>query len=287
MDPEGQRLGRLDVASVGGEGLQRVEVGAPRVRVPGRDHAAPDVPLRDDDRLAHRDAAAEPGVFGVRRDVLDPEVHAEPATVDLLDAERFRERPERCCGEQGRRSTAAAVGGAVRGLDEAHLLPDEVRDGLGPRAADEPGGMRPRMEQRLDLLPALDRGAHHLAAREAQGKRVGVLVVVGMHELQRAALLVVEQASRLGDEVEAAVAFRPALEQLDLVDEVQGRPLDRRQRDPGDAAAHRSKASWLEYGPGPPRTAEPARAASASASPSASPRARPKASAAANESPAP
>ena len=44
---EGQRLGRLELAAVGGERLQRVEVGDARVGVLGRDRAAADVALRD------------------------------------------------------------------------------------------------------------------------------------------------------------------------------------------------------------------------------------------------
>src|SRR5439155_3225846 len=213
-----------------------------------------------------RHAATEPGVLRVGGDVLHPEVHAEAASIDSGAAQCLGEHVERGSSEQSRRPAAAAVGCAECRLDQPHSFTNELRHGVGPRAVDEPGSPWPRMEPRLDLLSPLDRGTDELAVLQAQGERVRVLVVLGADALQRAAVLVVDEAPGVGDEVEAAIAPGPTLEQLDFVDEVERGRFDRCQRDPGNAADHLVPPNCAAYGPGPPSTADPARAASSSAS---------------------
>ena len=96
--------------AVAGEGLQRVEVGAARLRILRRDRAAADVPLRDHDGLADPHAAAVPTVLSVRFEPLDAEVHRGTGGRRRLDAKlaasaRERRRPS----TSPRRSTAVAA----------------------------------------------------------------------------------------------------------------------------------------------------------------------------------
>ena len=194
--------------------------------------------LRDDDGLADPDAASCPGVFGVRLDAVDPEVHAKAAFVDRLDPELIGERAERASREERRSTAAAAVGGAPLGLDQAHLGPGKCRHRVRPGADDEARRPWIPVKPGLDLLPALDRTCDVRPVGEPQPQRVGFAVVVRPDELERRAVLVAQEPPAVGDEVEPPVAARASLEQLDLVHMVERRRLDRRVGDPGDATAH-------------------------------------------------
>ena len=52
VDPERQRLGRVHVAAVAAENLERLQVDLAGLRVPARDQAATDVPVETDTSVA-------------------------------------------------------------------------------------------------------------------------------------------------------------------------------------------------------------------------------------------
>src|ERR1035437_5737229 len=77
IDPERQRLGRLELAA----GIAR-EVDLAAVWIAGGDQAPPDVAVEGDPRRAHGDPAPDPVILGVGGDAVDLDQHPKPAHVD-------------------------------------------------------------------------------------------------------------------------------------------------------------------------------------------------------------
>ena len=149
MHAEGQRFGGLDLAAIGGEPLQRVEVALPRLRVLLRDHAAADIPLRDHDGAPHLEPLAAPRVLTVRLDAVDAEVHAKPPVVDRVDAENGGKRAQRAGREQCRGAASSPVRGRRRRLDDADRLADVLGQRGRERAEDGARRALPLVERRL------------------------------------------------------------------------------------------------------------------------------------------
>jgi len=145
-----------------------VEIGAPRVGVLGRDHAAADVALGNHDRVTDPHAPSAPPVLLMRLDALDPEVHPEAALVDRGDPELLREAAERRRRKQRRGAAATPVGRRQLRLDKPDRLADELRHCLSPRTDEDADRPRPLVERGLDLRPTLYLAGDQLAVCEAQ-----------------------------------------------------------------------------------------------------------------------
>src|ERR1019366_4495235 len=79
IDPERQRLDRLELAAVIAQDVERREVDLAAVWIAGGDQAPPDVAVEGDPRRAHGDPAADPVILGVGGDAVDLDQHPKPA----------------------------------------------------------------------------------------------------------------------------------------------------------------------------------------------------------------
>src|SRR3954453_5311201 len=237
VDAERQGLGRLALAAVGGERLQRVEVGRAGVGVLRRDGAAADVSLRHDDRLAELDAAAEPAVLLVLVQAVDAEVHPKAAPVDLLAAGCPGQRAQGGRAQQTGPAAAHPVGRRAGRPHQPQAPPGEAGDRPTPGPVDHAHRDGHAPELRLQRAVERDLPVDRRAVGEPELEHVRLLVEARHQLLQCTEAFAVHQTAVLVDEEEGTVAGDAGLGQLALFELPQGKALDGRDRDPGDAAA--------------------------------------------------
>src|SRR3954471_21051142 len=237
VDAERQGVGRLHLAAGGGERLQRVEVGRAGVGVLRRDGAAADVSLRHDDRLAELDAAAEPAVLLVLVQAVDAEVHPKAAPVDLLAAGCPGQRAQGGRAQQTGPAAAHPVGRRAGRPHQPQAPPGEAGDRPTPGPVDHAHRDGHAPELRLQRAVERNLPVDRRAVGEPELEHVRLLVEARHQLLQCTEAFAVHQTAVLVDEEEGTVAGDAGLGQLALFELPQGKALDGRDRDPGDAAA--------------------------------------------------
>ena len=122
MNPERDRLGRVQEAAVAAEQLQGRQVGDAGVGITGGDRAAPDVTANFDQRRADPHLATHPGVLGVGPEPVELDQHPEPPRVHRLAAGRLGEARDRALRDQRDRAVTAAIDRALTGRDQLQAL---------------------------------------------------------------------------------------------------------------------------------------------------------------------
>ncbi len=173
--------------------------------------------LVDDDGLADANATSEPLVLLVLAQAVDPEVHPEPAPVDLVHASDSCDRAQGRGAEQCRSPAAHPIRCRPRRPDEPQAPPGEVGDRRAPRPDDHANGNGHAPELRVERAVHSDLLGDGGAVRESQLERAGLVVEARHDLLEGAEALAVHEPALVIDEEERSVARDAGLGQLALV----------------------------------------------------------------------
>ena len=228
VDPERQRLGRIERPAIVAEKVERRQVDDAAVRIAAGDQAAADVTGERDERLAdpHRTAPTQPSSAWASTPSISISIRNRRASTESTPpasasrASDAREISDTAPSGPGRPRVPLS-GSTSRSGRPANWL-----NRLRPRAFDETCPARHR-EERVPTgspLPNASSTTRPSGSSSAQPP-IGV-GIVGDDRLQLADDLAVDHPVALVDQVEAAVVGRPRPAELEPVDGVQPRGLD-------------------------------------------------------------